>query len=283
MRVEKVDRFVKYFLPVPLVILVSCSPTWESSGAVSTQSSGEQRKIVAASAERADSLNGDEVFILIYREGGFIGSATAWPLQYNGIKIGALKNGSFIAIKTNAGAKKLTPESHLGVYSEGVEQFALNAGAGRTYYLLHGPDSIYTSKVKIREIPATKARAEIAKSSLVKVVNDYRGTASRSTSSVDSVRGRAFVERGIRTLPATPGLFLQSGDKINVQEGSRAEILLRGQLIIITEKTSFQVPDASKATPPPGMASRAWNKIKKLLEGENFELKTPTAGPGVRG
>ena len=223
------------------------------------------------------------MFLLIYREGGFVGSATAWPVRYNGAKIGALKNGSFIAIKTNAGSKTLTPESHLGIYSEGVEQFELNADAGRTYYLKHGPDSIYTSKVKIRQVPAAKASAEIAKYSLVKVVNEYKASAANSADRVSSVKGRVFIERGIKTLPAKPGSLLLAGDKINVHEGSRAEIIVRGGLLKITEKTSFQVPDAPQATSPPGMASKAWIKIKKLLEGENFELKGATSTGGVRG
>jgi uncharacterized protein DUF2846 len=274
---------VKYFLPVLLVIFGGCSPTWESSDTVSTQSSGEKRKIIAASAERADSLNGDEVFILIYREGGFIGSASAWPVQYNDVKIGALKNGSFIAIKTNAGTKKLTPESHLGVYSEGVEAYSLKAQAGRTYYLMHGPDSIYTSKVKIREVAAADASAKVAKYSLVKVVNDYRSGPAKPGDRIVSVSGRAFIERGIKTLPANAGDQLVAGDKVNVQIGSRAVISVRGGELIITEKTSFQVPDASEAVAPPGMASQVWNEIKKLLKGQSFELKNVTSTGGVRG
>ncbi|MCY0149303.1 DUF2846 domain-containing protein [Hoeflea sp. G2-23] len=274
---------MKYLFLILLFIASGCSSTWESSSAVSTRGSGEQRTIVAASTQRAESLNGDEVFLLIYREGGFVGSATAWPVQYNGTKIGALKNGSFIAIKTNAGIKTLTPESHLGIYSEGVEQFELNADAGRTYYLKHGPDSIYTSKVKIRQVPAAKASAEIAKYSLVKVINEYRGSVVKSEGNISSVIGRVFIERGIRTLPARPGSPLYVGDKVNVEEDSRANIIIRGGLIKITEKMSYQIPDAPKAAPPPGMASKAWIKIKKLLEGENFELKGATSTGGVRG
>jgi len=274
---------MKYPLLTLLFIVSGCSSTWESSSAVATRGSSEQRKIVAASAERAESLNGDEVFLLIYREGGFVGSATAWPVRYNGAKIGALKNGSFIAIKTNAGIKTLTPESHLGIYSEGVEQFELNADAGRTYYLKHGPDSIYTSKVKIRQVPAAKASAEIAKYSLVKVINEYKASAVKSEGSISSISGRVFIERGIKTLPAKPGSRLYVGDKVNVEEGSKADIIVRGGLIKLTEKMSFQIPDAPNAAPPPGMASKAWIKIKKLLKGENFELQEASSTGGVRG
>lgn len=274
---------MKILSPILMLIVSACSPTWQSSSAVSATGGEARNQIVQASAGNSAQLNGDEVFLILYRESGFIGSATAWPVQYNGEKIGALKNGAFIAIKTNAGSKKLDPESHLGIYSESVEQFVLNANAGRTYYLMHGPDSIYTSKVKFREVDAPEASAEIAKYSLVKVVNDYQGQTDNAVGRVVFVKGRAFIERGIRTLPAKKGVPLQAGDKINVQEGSQAHINLRNSGILkITEKTSFQIPEASGPATPPGLADKAWVKIKDLLKGEDFELKASSTG-GVRG
>ncbi|MEW7008156.1 DUF2846 domain-containing protein [Lentilitoribacter sp. EG35] len=275
---------MKFILPIIIFILSGCSPTWQSSDVVSTQNSAAKRQIISASSTNTKSLNGDEVFLLVYREGGFVGSATAWPIQYNGTKVGSLKNGSFIAIKTNAGTKNFTPESHLGIYSEGVEDFSINTQAGRTYYLMHGPDSIYTSKVKIREVNAGQASAKVAKYKLVTVINDYSKTSSKFSSKVLSISGRAFVERGIKTYPATQGFPLLVGDKINVEEGSQATLELAGSGVIkITEKTSFQIPETTKSTAPPGMATKAWEKIKEMIRGESFELKKPTGGGGVRG
>lgn len=275
---------MKFLLVVLMLAVSGCSSTWESSEAVSTRSNGEKKQIIATSADSAGRLNGDEVFLLVYRESGFIGSATAWPVQYNGEKIGSLKNGTFIAIKTNAGPKNLTPESHLGIYSEGVEAFTLNAKAGQTYYLKHGPDSIYTSRVKIRETEPTKASAEVAKYALVKVINDYSKSATNSAGRIAAIKGRAFIERGIKTLPAKVGSQVYVDDKVNVQEGSQVSILLFGSgLIKITEKTSFQIPETRKAGPPPGMATKAWSAIKKLINGESFELKGTSSTGGVRG
>jgi hypothetical protein len=275
---------MKYFLPILLFILTGCSSTWQSSDVVSAQSGAKKTQVLSASTGVTGHLNGDEVFLLVYREGGFIGSATAWPIQYNGTSIGSLKNGSFIAIKTNAGLKHFTPESHLGIYSEGIEEFSLNATAGRTYYLMHGPDSIYTSKVKIRKVDAAEATAKFSKYSLVKVINEYEGKATEQRSKVITVVGRAFIERGIKTYPATPGFLLQVGDKINVSIGSQATISVGGAgEIKITEKTSFQIPETAKAAPPPGIADAVWNKIKQLIKGEDFELKNKTSTGGVRG
>lgn len=275
---------MRFLLVIVLFVVSGCSPSWESSDAVSTQSKDAKKKIIATSVESAGHLNGDEVFLLIYRESGFVGSATAWPVRYNGAKIGSLKNGTFIAIKTNAGAKNLTPESHLGIYSEGVEDFILTARPGQTYYLKHGPDSIYTSKVKIREAEPSKASQQVAKYSLVKLVDDYGKPTAISAGKITAIKGRAFIERGIKTLPAKVDSQVYVGDKVNVQEGSQVSILLYGSgLIKITEVTSFQIPETRKAGPPPGMASKAWSEIKKLINGDRFELKGTSSTGGVRG
>lgn len=280
---------LKYFITLCVFFLSSCSSTWQSSSVVSSANGQKKASVVRATSTPRGSLNGDEVFLILYRKSGFIGSATAWPVQYNGYKIGSLKNGAFIAIKTNAGQKTLLPESHLGVYSEGVEAFNFNAQAGQTYYLLHGTDSIYSAKLNFRIVPSNHASSEIAKYSLVTVKNEYKPSKSANGQYISKIYGRAFIERGIKTYPAKPGTPLQAGDKVNVEIGSQAELMLHGGLIKVTEYTSYQIPEKITASQkkeiltPPGLPSRAWSKIKQLLKGDRFEIKTPTAVAGVRG
>ncbi len=279
------NRLIRTLFAVLLVLTTAsaCAPSWQSSSSVSTSKGIQKSQALNASAGNAATLNGDETFIMIFREKGFVGSATAWPLRYNGKNAGALKNGSFIAIKTNAGPKSLTPESHTGIYSEGVVPLQFNAVAGNTYYFKHGTDSIYTAKLKLYPIAAAQGALAISGYGLANLLNDYVPTKQGETSQIKSVVGRAFVERGIKTFPATPGFPLRVGDKVNVEEGSQASILLAGSGVLkITEKTSFQVPAAATAKAPPGILDSVWNKMKVILQGESFGLKAPTAGPGVR-
>jgi len=107
---------------------------------------------------------------------------------------------------------------------------------------------------------------------------------------VKTISGRAFIERGIKTLPAKVGSRVKVGDKVNVEEGSRVSIELFGSgLITITEKTSFQIPETESApsfkeeSVVKKTMSEAWHKVKHLLKGDSFEIKTPTAVCGVRG
>ncbi|MCJ8344433.1 FecR domain-containing protein, partial [bacterium] len=116
----------------------------------------------------------------------------------------------------------------------------------------------------------------------------YQLGAGIDKGSVAFIKGRAFIERGIKTLPAKLGSILKVGDKVNVEEGSQVSIELFGSgLIKITEKTSFQIPETEAGSERTSKISLffggLWVKAKKLLKGESFEIKTPTATAGVRG
>jgi hypothetical protein len=271
---------MKYLIFPLIMLLASCASTYQYSEVINTQSNTDKQIAINK------NVPSDEAHIYIYRESGFVGSFTSWPVQLESRKIGALKNGSFILIKTQPGKIKLLPENHLGIFSDGVEGHEFNAYGGEEYYLKHGPDSIFTSKMKFRREAATAGKQKIEEYDLVKVFDD-RGTQRavaipNNVMAISKLSGRAFIERGIKTYPARIGSVLFPGDKINIEEASQLSIYFNGGVMKITEKTSFQIPDrkyGSEISPP----SELWEAIKKLLKGDKFEIQAPTPSFGVRG
>ncbi len=286
-----------------LAILVSgCSPSWRSSSSVSNSSNSQKQELISASTATptptveptnassvivAPALQAakDEVFIIIYRESGFAGSATAWPIKYNGAEIGKLKNGSFIAIKTNAGKKHFLPTNNTGILSGKVEDYSFNAQAGKTYYLRHGTPSIVINILQLIPTDASVAKNKVANYSMVRVLDEYVKPKTGARGEIAFLKGRAVIERGIKTLPAKVGSLLYAGDKVNVEEASQASIEIYGSGIIkITETTSFLIPEPnSNKSAPPSMADSMWGKMKDLLKGNNNDGAERTATAGVRG
>lgn len=98
------------------------------------------------------------------------------------------------------------------------------------------------------------------------------------------VKGRAFIERGIRTLPANIGSPLLEGDKLNVEAGSQASIELLGiGRLTITEMTSYQIRAREAGTPEQSLLDDLWDVTKDAIEGNTFELKNNSSTGGVRG
>jgi len=100
--------------------------------------------------------------------------------------------------------------------------------------------------------------------------------------------GRAFVVRGVRTIPAKVGTILMAGDVVAVEEGSAVSIdLTNTGLLKISEKTKFEIPQTQAKEERTSSISLffggIWTEAKKLIQGESFEIKTPTATAGVRG
>jgi hypothetical protein len=100
--------------------------------------------------------------------------------------------------------------------------------------------------------------------------------------------GRAFVVRGVRTIPAKVGTILMAGDVVAVEEGSAVSIdLTNTGLLKISEKTKFEIPQTQAQEERTSSISLffggIWTEAKKLIQGESFEIKTPTATAGVRG
>ncbi|GMU39193.1 MAG: hypothetical protein AMXMBFR23_00590 [Chloroflexota bacterium] len=104
---------------------------------------------------------------------------------------------------------------------------------------------------------------------------------------VESVSGRVFIVRGIRTIPAAPGLQLHGGDVVAVEEASSSTISLAGEALRLSERSKFEIPVPQADAPPGGVVGRlfdgGWTRLKRLVQGEPFEIKTPTAVAGVRG
>lgn len=101
---------------------------------------------------------------------------------------------------------------------------------------------------------------------------------------VQSIAGRAFVVRGVRTLPVAPGMTLRAGDVVAVEEGSAATLSIAGKILKISEKTKFEIPEeVPMGTQGTSAPNQVWTSLKYLLQGPEFEIKTPTAVAGVRG
>lgn len=100
---------------------------------------------------------------------------------------------------------------------------------------------------------------------------------------INSVAGRIFVVRGVRTIPAKAGTTLKVGDVVAVEEGSYAKLTLGDKSLIISEKTKFEIVEEYEKAPPPSFTSRIWTGLKNLIQGPSFEIKVPTATAGVRG
>lgn len=94
---------------------------------------------------------------------------------------------------------------------------------------------------------------------------------------VMNLHGRAFIERGIRTLPVKVGSILHLDDKVNVEEGSQVEIMIIGAgSIKITELTSFQMPDTTKATAEEkSLFQKALQKFKTVVPDERGDHLHP--------
>lgn len=109
-----------------------------------------------------------------------------------------------------------------------------------------------------------------------------KAIAPRAT--VTYIEGRAFVVRAMRTLPVAVGMQLHAGDVLAVEEGSAASINMYDVGVLkISEKTKFEIPDPRNSPPPPSISGQLWTELKKRLEGEKFEIKTPTDACGSRG
>lgn len=107
---------------------------------------------------------------------------------------------------------------------------------------------------------------------------------------VAALEGRAFIERGIKTLPARVGSRLHKHDKLNVEEGSQAEIELMGSgRIKITQLTSYQIRETATTLEQRSLFQKALQKFKTVLPPEDGSHLDPdsfnkkTGGGGVRG
>jgi len=118
----------------------------------------------------------------------------------------------------------------------------------------------------------------------------FAGTvsAAEEKGKVTYIEGRAFIVRGMRTIPVKVGTELLAGDVVAVEEGSACSIdLINTGLLKISEKTKFEIPEQQAQQERTSSISLffggIWTEAKKLLQGESFEIKTPTATAGVRG
>lgn len=273
-------HLLSVFALICVVALSACEAGWESSETVRTESLSTSRQALATTSS-GSLVNGDEVFLILYREKGFHGSATAFPVIYEGRRIGALKNGTFIVVKTNAGSKSLFPEERL-MTMQG-EPFLINAQPGSTYYLRHGLDTLWESDYKFRVVDTAEGQAQVSGMRLVHVLDEYIPSARRRGGwRVKSLTGTAFVTsaQALQDRQLEVGANLSPGDIVRTRTGST--VILHNPAIgevKVIESSSFKVPSVP---PPVPVAGEIWNQIKSYLPPDNPEIWTGTVG-GVRG
>jgi hypothetical protein len=155
-------------------LVYGCSSTWRSSSSVSTVSG------VSAIELLREKVPSSQAYLFVFREAGFGGSLTAWPIQLNSKKIGTIKNGGFMLIKVAPGEHYLFPEEHIGVFSTGIEiqTNKINVEGGRRYFFNHSVDNIFSgNNLKLRSTPESQGAKIIAQYSVAGVFNTGAGAA----------------------------------------------------------------------------------------------------------
>ena len=103
---------------------------------------------------------------------------------------------------------------------------------------------------------------------------------------VESWKGRVFIIRGVRTLAPNSDEILVPGDVVAVEAGSNATIYYRQSSLQLAELTKFEIaprPTEERRKALSLFFGGIWSTMKDLIQGESFEIKTPTAVTGSRG
>jgi hypothetical protein len=101
--------------------------------------------------------------------------------------------------------------------------------------------------------------------------------------------GKVLIERGMDIIVPSFGDYIYAGDSIIIDENSIANLLIDGKIMIIDKKTKFTIPSSENAANRTSKITlffgNIWVKLKNFLRNkdDDFEIKIPTAGPGVRG
>jgi hypothetical protein len=150
------------------IFMTGCAATWESSNVVETMSKSQQKDILN------DKPTANAAHIYLYRESAFAGFLAAWPVQFNNEKVGMLKNGTFLVIKTNPGTHYLYPEEHIiSAFSVGIEKTTIDTKGGQSYFFRHGRDAFQSSALKFMPVAASTARKELSGYDLVSIIEKF--------------------------------------------------------------------------------------------------------------
>ncbi len=131
-----------------------CASTWKSSQEVS---SGQ----IAMDLLR-EEVPSNQAYLFVFRESGFRGSLTAWPVQLNNKKIGMIKNGGVLLIKVPPGEHYLLPEEHLGVFGGDEKINKINVEGGKRYFYSHITGNGFTVTVRFDSMSENEASEMIA-------------------------------------------------------------------------------------------------------------------------
>lgn len=106
---------------------------------------------------------------------------------------------------------------------------------------------------------------------------------------------KGWIERGLGRFRAAPNAPLMGGDRVVVPEGSTATLNLNATgTLKVSEKTKFLIPVNSQDRSNQCLRGSiqnsisngvggAWHWLKQTLQGEQYEIKVPTAVAGARG
>ena len=111
---------------------------------------------------------------------------------------------------------------------------------------------------------------------------DWRAN-TRGLAVAQSVEGRVLVNRGMRSFMLTAGGAVLTGDQIRPEAGSFVVLQVPGRGVVRISTAIDMAPEP----PALGVIEETFHTtikdITDLLQGEKFEIKTPTATAGVRG
>jgi hypothetical protein len=101
-------------------------------------------------------------------------------------------------------------------------------------------------------------------------------------------KGLAYKINGMNRVPLKVGDKLNSSDEVETDSGASMTITMPEHGVIkIFAPTRFKIPEIESNQKKLSFLTLSfgslWCSVKKLLQGESFEIKTPTATAGVRG
>jgi hypothetical protein len=92
-----------------------------------------------------------------------------------------------------------------------------------------------------------------------------------------------LIKRADSTITPTIGMEIQDNDTVIVNDSSRAEVLYADSSTLYIDENSKIATNGLEKRSVFISVGRVWAKIKKLVKGESFEVKSPLSVSGVMG
>lgn len=100
----------------------------------------------------------DAGLIYFFREKSFVGGGVSYAINENGVKLGALKNGTFFVIHATSGRHVYEAKTESGAFVQ------LDVEAGRTYYVKGGVKmGVLAGRPELVQVTEAEAAGKIEK------------------------------------------------------------------------------------------------------------------------